>query len=1813
MNPTIDILRAELERLFSLDEMTSMSERLLGLDPQDVGGATGKASFAKALAEHCVDGDRIDALVDVLLAWRPGVDPRLRDVAGLFSKEELAPGDSLGPFVVSRKLGESALANVYVVRREHEERVLKVLRREASRDHRAVQRFLTATRMVAALDHPGLPQGLEAGESDGRYWVSYIAVDAQPLSTRFSRTGPSHYSETKPILRGILEPLAALHKARIAHGDLKLENVLVGRATPSMGPGEEIGVPVTLVDFGTDRLRHRSVGSNGHGGALAVFGSPKTIAPEQVRGQRADAATDVYAFGAMMYELLSGRPVFPFDTATDAALAHVAKVPEPPSAKAPRGWVTRDMDQFILGLLAKEPGRRPRDASVVLDALDSLGRIPAIRAVDADFPEDRLMSLVDLLSAAPDDADTAIALEKAIEEGADPTRVAEAFESAAGAVVELEAEQGEETDREGLEIKKSLLFRAARIFHATLGDRERAERVYSDILALDPKDEIALLTRDEIRKSLGKYAEVVESLIGRSEEAAPGEERGRIFAEIGRLCGTEMQDAEQGVLAYARALCETPMSHEYADEIELLAEGNPQLWNDAVGTLTDGINGEALSSTERNRLLTYCGRWYEQKLARPDLALHAYQQTLATDPANDEAYEALAGIFRKAHQWPELVGVLVARADAAGGAPRARDARAEAAEVYEQRLNDVARAKALFAQVLAEDPAHAKAVDGMARIAEVTGDFRALVVVLERRAESRRGREKADALLKVAEIYEQSLEDLAEATRRYEAVLAIEPHDLMALKGLDRIYNRNGKYRELLDNLEAQVAIAATPRQKLNLYERMAALHEEEFLNHARAAECREQVLAIDPANEAALTALPRDYRALEEWERLEQLYEHHARITDDEARRVELMLQRARVLSENVGSPDEAMRVFEQVLEQQPTHGGALEALARLREQAGDAAAALSAIEALAGQALTPSARAELWTRAARLVQGRGDLDGAIDRYKRALEADPADVAAATALRQGYAARGESASVVALIEQELARTEGTMAKARLHAELARVQHDDLRNGEAAEANARAAIELDPTNADALLVLGDLAYEGERFVEASKYLEPLVSRAASLPTDDATRVLVRFIEAYGRTVVERVSSPPPEQERESWVPPAASVAQEHPRLAAAVEALEQVAPDEAEILLRVGRVLFDCGDVRAARGTYERLLEKHGSDLAHADYAGVLWRLGEALRQSGELEKAVDLLRDAAEADPGSPGPLQALARVYEQTEDWEELIRTKLRRLEVAKGEERFELLLQIGDVEFTKLNDRGRASRTYVTALEEHPDDRKLLTKLMQLYSEEKDWANLIEVVLRLASFVEDPKQRAKYLHTAAIVSSRQLGAVDQAIALYDRALESDPTLTKAVDESIDLRREAGDYEGVERLLRMQLDLAKETQDRAKIVEILDRLGELYRDAMNEPELAIDAYEAAQAFEPEDKGRGEALAELYASNVTQYLDKAVKAQAQILRRNPYRLDSYKLLRRLYTEARRPDPAWCVCQALSVLNRAEPDEERFYRRHRADNAAPAQEVLDDEDWTRRLAHPDADPLLTRVFAAIQPTIIRARTQSLETLGYDERYRIDLTAQPYPVVQTLYYVQGVFGFVAPPVFQNPNDPAGLGFLHANTPAIVLGRAAFESDVPTQSLAFVAARHMTYFRPGYYVRHLVPTGTGLKAWLFAAIKLCVPQFPIAPELEGQVDDAMALTAQDFQGVQREVLASTVSKLLQSGGAVDLKKWVTGIDLTADRAGFLLAHDLQMATDVIRATEDASSVPPKERIKEIVLFSISEDYLALRQKLRITIES
>jgi hypothetical protein len=141
-----------------------------------------------------------------------------------------------------------------------------------------------------------------------------------------------------------------------------------------------------------------------------------------------------------------------------------------------------------------------------------------------------------------------------------------------------------------------------------------------------------------------------------------------------------------------------------------------------------------------------------------------------------------------------------------------------------------------------------------------------------------------------------------------------------------------------------------------------------------------------------------------------------------------------------------------------------------------------------------------------------------------------------------------------------------------------------------------------------------------------------------------------------------------------------------------------------------------------------------------------------------------------------------------------------------------------------------------------------------------------------------------------------------------------------------------------------------------------------------------------------------------------------------------------------------------------------------------------------------------------------------------------------------------------------------------------------------------------------------VRHLLPTGTALKSWLLAAVKLVRPQFPVASELERPIKEALAALETALTGTYLEHLASNVSRLLQESASLDLRKWVAAADLTADRAGLILCHDLEIAVELVRASrEDSSSVPVAERIQELVLYSVSTQYFRVRERLGINLES
>ncbi|MSP24808.1 MAG: hypothetical protein EXR75_06500 [Myxococcales bacterium] len=1784
---SIELLRGELERLYSLEEMMELASRLIGVEPDEVGGTASPASFARSLTEHCQQKDAVAALVDAIVGTRKDASPRLQKLVDdlLRAPLELKTGDTFGQFTILRKLGAGPNGSVYAAKRDEQSVVVKVLHTAAVHDRSSVQRYLTRNRLLSHGDCAHLPSGLLASSAAGRPFIAYEYFDARPLSTRVGRTGALHINEARPLLHGALVALKSLHDRKLVHGAVKLENVLISKR-------DDGTAHVVLVDAGGDLLTSAWVHSD-----IATTGGNriKGMSPEQLKGLGTTSRSDMYAFGAMLFEALTGKPPYDEQSASDLVVAHLSKQPPRAADAAPRGWVSEELSNLCARLLDKDPARRP-DAEAVLAFLG-----PAEKEKEP-ISESDLADAIDALVADPSDGEAAILVELTLERAADPRRVAEAFLMAAdtldiaasassamgaetGAVAEMRAEAAR--DRAD-QVKRTLFFRSARVFETKLKDFARAEEVYRRLLALDRTNDVAQTGLENALKAQDKLDELVEELLARSAANESHSERARALNKIGHLYAGPLEDLDQAVFAFAQALAQDVQNEGFAEDLARTAGTNMQLWAEAMRSLHEVSQHPRMPEEVRVSLFLRLGNWYAEKISRPDLAVPCFETVLAIDPAHEGALEGMTGVYRKAQQWRELVAVLLTRVDRALMPERARDLRAEAATILDLRLNDLGSARELHEKTLAEDPGHLQTVEALARIYQRNEDWAGYAKILERQAAALVGAQRAESFYRIGELYEDQLRDLPEAQKRFEAALELDATNLNALRGLDRVFNRTGRYQDLLLNLEKQRALAATPRQKIQLFLRSAGIYEEEFLDHAKAAECLEQVLAADAVHEGAIASLMRHYRALARWDDVAELFDRSLRVATEPERRIALLLAQGRVLLDQIGSPARARLAYEAVLELDPKHASALDSLANVRAATGDALAALAAVESLAEKAETPSAKADQWLRAGRILATHGDRDGAIQRFKLALEALPTHAAAGDALRDAYLARGDAGSAVELLKTEIDRTDGALAKARLCHDLAVLLRDRAADFEAAREAADRAVTLDPTHVGALLLLGDLAFDRGAFLEAATHYGALTSRIHALPADDGKRMLMRFIDSLAHTGSTETAM-------------------------STVTILLELAPDDPAALARAARVHLDSGDAAGAVAKYVQLFERFGDALSAEARGDDLVRYGRALAKTGRAAEAIQPLTDAADLMPGSLEPLEALVQVYEAEGQWEEVVRIRQRRLDIAEGEERATLLLEISEVFATRLMDATRAGKTLVAALEERPDDRRVLTRLMKLYSKEKDWSKLLDVVLKLAEGVDDKLQKAKYIHTAASVAARQMSDFARADEYLTLVIEFDPNNDRAYLDQIAVREQKGDFEGMAALSVTTIERAARAGDTGTTVSLLDQLARTYHERLGRPEDGVAALEKAQALDPDNTARAEKLYDLYSADVEKYLEKAVAHQSAEIGRDPFNAQGYRKLRKLFTQAKEPDPAWCVCQALHVMSCAEPDEERFFRRMRAENAAEARERVSPEDWANTLTHELVDPLITDIFRMIEPAVLARNARPLEQLGFPLQYAIDLAMHPYPMSQTMFYAAGVLGMTPPPTFLNPQDPGGISFLHGQPPAVVLGQAALATELPTQAAAFIAARHLTYYRPGVYVRHLVPTGTGLRAWLFGAIRLIHEGFPVAAELESTVRENVAAIRSMLDGPTREQLGSVVSKLLQ-GGSIDLKRWVASADLTADRAGLLVCHDLEIACEMIKASDDATAaLPQKDRIRELTLFTVSPKYFAIRKRLGISVDS
>ena len=1764
---TTEFLQGELERLFELDAMMALSDELLGLSPAEVGGTDAKGAFARALVKHCEANDALLALSDAIRLSLRGAS---ETVAPPPKEEDLPEGTEVGGFRIIKPIERRTLGTVYLAERlapsnGHTERAaVKVFRAEVC-GRAAASRLLTTARVLSQLRDSGLANVYGAAQlPDGRVYLASEYVEGQSLKARTQKGGPISFQELRSALRTLFRGLATLHERGVLHGLLSAESIIFASAE-----GEDDDSYCVLTDLAASRLLEGTTPETPH--VLRLVGDPETLAPEVALGAPADARSEVYSLGCLLYMALTGEPAFEADTPFELMMCHVQEEPLPPSERNPHARLPRAVDDVVLCAMNKDPSARYETVLDLADALESIGRSVFPPSAEIALSENELIAATMEFETEPSDPSRAFALEALVAPAHGWQHAVDTFAKAA----ELNDDPA---------TQKQLLFRCARILAHEMKDREAAEGMYRRVLELDPSDAQAHDAIEQLHRQNKDYEGLTGLLLDRLESEEEPSERARILREVAELYEEKLEQPESALVAYTQALAEDSEEAMSLRSIERLCT-TPEQWAEVLGTL-----GESIEGSERpSHVLSLCvtaARWYEMHLERADAALNLLNRALHVDPAHEPALVALTKLYENAGAYNDLAQLLMHRAESAPTPSVARDLRAQAAQVAHENLGDTEVAKQMFEQVLEEDPSHPGALAALEDIYTAAGDGAALTALLELKAKAQRGEARVKTLCKLAEVYEQG-EDPSRAAECYRSALDDDEKSLTALDGLVRVYSTLQQHEELLTVLEQKLKATTTPTQRAGVLLQLATTHEVALADPEAAVARYEQIIEIAPGHDVANAALARLYRSLSRFDELAQTLDRHAKATENITRKVDLLMQAARVLMADLGSPERALFVCERVLAVSPDHPEALSLTSRMRALAGDTASAIDALELLADSEPSAEKRADLWVRAAELLEQREDLDGAIDRYQLALDAVSDHAAALSALARLYDRRGDLRGQAELLLRGVELSSDPEERARRLTELGNFRLDKLEDkGLAADAFA-SALEIDPNNLPAQLGLGRLSLEREDYETAAELLEPLLDHTTELSHAAAREACVGAGDAF------RALGQTGRAER-------------------AYLRAKAIAPNDREVLTHLSEIALENEKYTDASELLGTLLERFGAALPKRERADLLLKLGACYRELESYGKAATAISQAVELSPGAVEPLRALADIYELQQNWAAQQTALKSCLELTEDDdERFALLVKSGDLAAGTLKDRDAAAKAYVAALEIQAEDRNVLAKLMAVYSEGKDWSRLVDVLVRMAGIVADPALSAKYLVTAAGIANGELAAHERAVELYERALHAEPSLETAFHGLTECLTRAEDWSRLANAYRNFIEGTRGTLDEARLSSLWDQLGELYGLRLSRVDDAVSAFEAAQALDPESRERAERLAEIYGKHPNRYGERAIQAHEKLLESNPYRIESYRALRQLYTQLKRPDEAWLLCQALRGLNMAEPDEETFFKRYRVQAPATAQECITEELWQDYVVHPDQDPLLTTIFALMQPAAVLELAQPPESFGIAASDQIDCESAQQVMAQMLYYASGVTLVPLPAVFYRRNDPGGISFLFTSPPSLGLGHGAL-SPAPDQALAFFAGRQLSFFRPGHYMRHLLPTGSGLRSWLLAAIRLANPRFPVPDAIAPTVERARDALAHTLHGPQQHSLTSLVERLLREQPEVDVKRWALGVDLTADRVGFLLANSLDAAVAIMRASPpDASLASERERLKELYRYAVSPKYIALRQTLGITI--
>jgi tetratricopeptide (TPR) repeat protein len=894
----------------------------------------------------------------------------------------------------------------------------------------------------------------------------------------------------------------------------------------------------------------------------------------------------------------------------------------------------------------------------------------------------------------------------------------------------------------------ALLFEKGQILEHRLSREAEAMASIQQCLALEPEDVTLLVQLESLYGEKGDYQSLIKvyRLLARnvSEDGA----RAVYLTSAGLLLEDRLKDLPAAAQAFRDAFAIDRRDPQLLAAIKRVAQREGTV-DEELAALAAEAEGQGVSAAPT---FLQISKAYE-RLGRPEDALAALLAARRVSPADPLVLSELARIYEAHNRFAELADVLLAWVQLNSDESEFVAINLRLASLYEQLQRD-ADAVGRYQAILARVPGHSGALTNLGKLYYRTQNWQGLFETYDAEARATDDpRQRASRLYKAAETLEERLGKIEEAIERYNTCLQLAPGFLPAQKALTRLFEKLGRWEDLIAMHEQDLLQTSDRDQQILVLNKIAALFEDRVNDVVRAIECLKRVLDLAPDHLPTMHNLARLYERANRWQELLELHEQEARLASDTKQIVSLAHRNAEILEEQLKDRAQAIVAWERVLQLSPNYLPALRALGRLYGQDGRWEALIKMYRAEAEIAPSPEQAAVLIEKIGELMEQKvKDVDQAIGSYREVLMLAPTHFPALRALARIYRAQGAWENLIEILHAEAANRTDPTERANAMFQVAAIWEDQLGKPQSAIDGYQEVLRLAPNHSTALQQL-------ERLLTAKddvKELIVLLDRQTQVGTD-AARVAAWL--KLARLYLDRLNEP-----ARSATCCESALGIDHVNLTA-LRLLERIRandkPRRAELRARVAEAI---GDEKLAAAI--KLSNIEATDPNAPPTPEVLAQLKKAYLDD-PTDEALGIV---LERGLHRVGDAQGLIALYER------------RRLSATDSADLLQLLLRIADLHETRTGDIPLALMAYERALESAPD------LYPALLGRSRTALKLGNVILArnslelIAQTCRDPGTASQALVDAAMMA-RDVEHDDQAAAeLFRKVLAVDPLHAEA-----------------------------------------------------------------------------------------------------------------------------------------------------------------------------------------------------------------------------------------------------------------------------------------------------------------------------------------------------------------------------------------------------------------------------------------------